>query len=85
MKMLKSSPQGIAEAVQILRAGGVIAHPADTCFGLAADLMSEPALRKLQAIKGREAIKPMSIMLPAFMKDALGDYARLDDFARRVA
>lgn len=51
-------------AAQLLHSHGVLAHPADTCFGLAGDLFSEDALRKIQQIKGREADKPMSIMLP---------------------
>ena len=74
----------IGEAVKILKAGGVVAHPADTCFGLAADLMNEKALGKLQRIKGRDAGKPMSIMLPPHLVPRLGDYAVLDDFAETV-
>lgn len=53
----------IHEAAQLLKSGGILAHPADTCFGLAGDLMNPEALKKIQQIKGREADKPMSIML----------------------
>jgi len=29
----------LKKTVKILKEGGVIAHPADTCYGLAADLL----------------------------------------------
>lgn len=70
--------------VNILQKGGVIAHPADTCFGLLGDVCNPEALKKIQAIKGRDALKPMSIMLPASLRGQLGEWATLDDFARDV-
>jgi len=53
----------LTDAITLLKSGGILAHPADTCFGLAGDLMNEDVLRKIQRIKGREADKPMSIMI----------------------
>ena len=55
----------LTEAAQLLKSGGILAHPADTCFGLAGDLMNPGVLKKIQQIKGREADKPMSIILQA--------------------
>jgi len=78
MRRLENNEEGIAKAVEVLKEGGVITHPADTCYGLAADLMNEKAVKKLQAIKGRDAGKPMSIMLPAFLKPQLADYGICD-------
>ncbi len=77
--MIKTT-QDMKEAVQLLKEGGVLAHPADTCYGLAADLMNEKALKKLQGIKGRDRNKPMSIMIPAFLKPKIEDYVVCDDF-----
>ena len=68
MKCVPYTKETLKQAIQILKDGGVIAHPADTCFGLAADLKNPDALKHLQEIKGRDMGKPMSIMLPAFMK-----------------
>lgn len=85
MKCIPFNPENLAQAVQILKDGGVIAHPADTCYGLAADFRSPAGKKRLQEIKGRDGKNPMSIMLPAFMKADLADYAELDDFARMVA
>lgn len=56
----------ITQAVELLKSGGILAHPADTCFGLTGDLMNEEVLKKIQRIKGREADKPMSIFIPAW-------------------
>jgi len=76
--------EGLKKAVAILKNGGVIAHPADTCYGLAGDLMNPKVLKKIQAIKGRTETKPMSIMLPAFMKSDIEKYAKLDEFSSSV-
>lgn len=84
VKCIENKRDNINEAVQVLKDGGVIAHPADTCYGLAGDLMNEDALKKLQQIKGRNYNNPMSIMLPAYLKPKLSQYAVLNEFAETV-
>lgn len=84
MKTLKPDAGNLSEVIDLLKKGGVVAHAADTCFGLAADLTNEDALKKIQKIKGRDAKKPMSIMLPAYLKLKLSDYVVMDDFAKKV-
>lgn len=74
----------IQEAIDSLKKEGVIAHPADTCFGLAGKLSSEAVMKKIQAIKGRDAKKPMSIMLPESQLKNLEDYVVLDEFSQRM-
>jgi len=46
---------GIAAAVDVLRAGGIVAFPTDTLYGLAVDPRSEEAISRLFALKGRDA------------------------------
>jgi len=53
----------IQHAVQILRQGGVVAHPTDTCYGLAADVFNEKALRHLYEMKGMAPDKPVSLLV----------------------
>jgi len=84
MECIENNAENIGKAVEILKAGGIVAHPADTCFGLAADLMNEDAIDKLKLIKGRDAVKPMSIMLPAFIQPKLNEYSQLNDFAEMI-
>jgi len=76
--------KNIDRAVEVLREGGTIAHPADTCYGLAADFGNEESLRKLQQIKGRDGDKPMSIMLPPAYKMKLGEYVLCNEKMRNV-
>jgi L-threonylcarbamoyladenylate synthase len=52
--------------------GALVAYPTETSWGLGADARSEAALAKLRAWKGREAGKPISILVAG-----AGDLARL--------
>lgn len=48
-------PEDLALAVAWLRAGGIVAFPTDTLYGLAVDPMSPSAVRHLFDLKGRSA------------------------------
>lgn len=54
------------DLVKILADGGVIMHPTETCYGLACDVFSEQALEKIYEIKGRDAKKPLAILVADF-------------------
>lgn len=84
MKVLPFNPDNLKEAVAILKQGGVIAHPTDTCYGLAGDLMNEETFRRMQAIKGRTANKPMSVMISVPEQLHMRKYAKLDEFSAFV-
>lgn len=66
----------IAQAVEVLRRGGLVAVPTETVYGLAADATSEAAVRAIFAAKGRPADHPVIV----HVKDA----EALDDWAREV-
>jgi len=51
------------EIVSLLRAGGVIAFPTDTAYGLAADPFSETAVDRIFRIKGRLDTKPILLLV----------------------
>ena len=51
----------IAEAVKILRAGGLVALPTETVYGLGADATNAQAVRKIFAAKGRPATNPLIV------------------------
>jgi L-threonylcarbamoyladenylate synthase len=64
MKKVKLQQEGvIAEAVAVLRAGGVVMHPTETCYGFAVDVGNVGAMKKLYKLKGRDAGKPVSILV----------------------
>jgi len=51
----------VRRAAQILRAGGLVAFPTETVYGLGADAASEKAVARLYAVKGRPADHPVII------------------------
>jgi L-threonylcarbamoyladenylate synthase len=53
----------IVYAARLLRAGGVIALPTETVYGLAADALNPAAVRRIYAIKGRPADHPLIVHL----------------------
>lgn len=53
----------IAEAIDRLRAGGIVVYPTETLYGLGCDATDERALRRLAALKGRDAGKPISVLI----------------------
>ncbi len=66
----------VSEAVEALRAGGVVAFPTETVYGLGADAGDEAALRRIFAAKGRPAWHPLIVHF--------ADVASLDEWARDV-
>lgn len=65
-KIKITDKKAISRAVEVLRNGGVVMHPTETCYGLAVDIFNEAALEKLYKLKGRDADKPLSILVDGF-------------------
>ena len=51
----------VSRAAQILRAGGLVAFPTETVYGLGADASSAEAVARLYAAKGRPADHPVIV------------------------
>ena len=49
------------DAVSIIRSGGVVIYPTETCFGLGADATNEKAVERVFELKKRPKSKPISI------------------------
>lgn len=56
-----NTPRALAEAVRILKAGGILAFPSETVYGLAADAKNSEAVAKVFAAKGRPANNPLIV------------------------
>ena len=52
----------LAAAASILRAGGVVAYPTDTLYGLAVDPGNDAAVARLFDLKGRDAASPVALI-----------------------
>jgi tRNA threonylcarbamoyl adenosine modification protein (Sua5/YciO/YrdC/YwlC family) len=57
-------PRKIQRAVDVLNAGGVIAYPTDTVYGLGCDLTNRHAVEKLYTIKGMDRSHPLAFVCP---------------------
>jgi L-threonylcarbamoyladenylate synthase len=51
----------VARGAAILRAGGLVAFPTETVYGLGADASSAAAVARLYAVKGRPALHPVIV------------------------
>lgn len=51
--------QAVDEAAAILRAGGIVAFPTETVYGLGADATSAMAVARIYAAKGRPSFNPL--------------------------
>jgi len=53
------------QAIEVLRNGGVVAHPTDTVWGLAADAANPAAVAKVHAIKQSDPSKQLLQIIPS--------------------
>lgn len=58
-----SAADALSAAGQVIRAGGLIAYPTDTVYGLAADFRNADAIEKIYAAKDRDSRKPVAILV----------------------
>lgn len=65
MQIVSADSAGVAKALRVLESGGVIAHPTETCYGLACDLTNLKAVERLFAIKARPVDLAVSALFPA--------------------
>jgi L-threonylcarbamoyladenylate synthase len=74
----------IARAAEVLRAGGLVAFPTETVYGLGADASRDDAAAKIFAVKGRPRAHPLIVHLAA--DPTLEDWAaEVPDAARKLA
>jgi len=60
-ELLHPDPAGIARAAAILRAGGLVALPTETVYGLAGDATNAAAVAAIYAAKGRPSHNPLIV------------------------
>jgi L-threonylcarbamoyladenylate synthase len=80
-------PEAIAEAAQTLRAGGLVAFPTETVYGLGADAGSDAAVAGIFEAKGRPSDHPLIVHVAAGARgaEALAHFARpLPAFAQKL-
>jgi L-threonylcarbamoyladenylate synthase len=76
------SGEGITEALEILRKGGLVIFPTDTLYGLGCNALDEPAVRSVFAVKKRPASNPLSIAVSDI--EMMGQYAEIPEAAEKL-
>ncbi|WP_010177442.1 L-threonylcarbamoyladenylate synthase [Aquimarina agarilytica] len=71
------NPKQIAEAVKVLKNGGLIIYPTDTVYGLGCDITSVKALNRIAKIKGIKLEK-------ANWSFICKDLSNLSDYVRQI-
>ena len=62
-RVMHADAAAIAEAARIVRAGGLVAFPTETVYGLGADATNGTAVARLYAAKARPAFNPLIVHL----------------------
>jgi L-threonylcarbamoyladenylate synthase len=58
-KTMDADAAGIAEAARVIGAGGIVAFPTETVYGLAGDATSDAAVARIYAAKARPEFNPL--------------------------
>lgn len=61
----KVEPEGIRQACEVLRRGGLVAFPTDTLYALGANALDAAAVERVLTVKGRHHGKPLSVLVPS--------------------
>jgi L-threonylcarbamoyladenylate synthase len=82
-RMVPATPEAVARAAELLRAGALVAFPTETVYGLGADATDERAVAAIFAAKGRPHFNPLIVHIPG-LEEAKA-FAQFDARARRIA
>ncbi|SEJ68154.1 translation factor SUA5 [Sphingomonas sp. OV641] len=82
-RILNFGDAAIAEAAALIQAGGIVAVPTETVYGLAADATNADAVARIYAAKGRPSFNPLIVHLPDLQ--AAERIAHVDAAARALA
>jgi L-threonylcarbamoyladenylate synthase len=82
-QLIKANRAGIARAARVLAAGGLVAFPTETVYGLGADASNGAAVARLYQAKGRPAFNPLIAHVPDL--SAARSLARFNAAAERLA
>jgi L-threonylcarbamoyladenylate synthase len=81
--IVPATPEAVARAAALLRAGELVAFPTETVYGLGGDATSDRAVAGIFAAKGRPRFNPLIVHVPGLAEaEAI---ARFDTRAHRAA
>ncbi len=74
--------EAIKKAIEVLKNGGLIVYPTETCYGLGGDATNPEALKKIMEYKKLRGSKPISIAVSD--KDMAKEYVELNEMANNL-
>lgn len=72
----------IERAVKILRTGGIVIYPTETCYGIGVDATNQAAVDKILKYKTKRKGKPMSVAVTG--KKMAEDYVEVNEIAANI-
>jgi len=72
----------IQRVVETLKAGGIIAYPTDTYYGIGCDILNKNAIEKIYRLKKRHKSKPFSFICSNLKH--ISDYAKVSNYAYKT-
>jgi L-threonylcarbamoyladenylate synthase len=78
-----ATPEIIAEGARILQAGGLVAFPTETVYGLGADATQSEAVAQIFEAKGRPSFNPLIVHVRT--PDLAADFSKLDSRFDKLA
>jgi tRNA threonylcarbamoyl adenosine modification protein (Sua5/YciO/YrdC/YwlC family) len=79
---LNPQPRLIRQAVEVLRAGGVIAYPTDSCYALGCQIGDKDALERLRRIRGADKNHHFTLVCRDLAE--IAHYARVETWQFRI-
>ena len=83
MNIRPATPETIAEGARILQAGGLVAFPTETVYGLGADATQSEAVAQIFEAKGRPSFNPLIVHVRT--PDLAADFSKLDSRFDKLA
>ncbi len=81
-EIIKVGKSAARKAAQVLKNNGVIIYPTETSYGMGASVKSNRAIAEIKKIKGRDAHKPISIVVSD--EKMAGRYCKLSADSRKL-
>jgi len=63
LKVVKPNVKILKEAVNVMKKGGLIIYPTETCYGIGTDATNIKSIKKIYEIKGRDPSKPIPVLV----------------------
>ncbi len=72
----------LEQAADVIRAGGVVTYPTDSCYALACHLGDKAAVERIRQLRGREAEHELTLVCRDLSEIAV--YAKVENWAYRL-